>query len=341
MKHHSAIGMYFLIAVSVVTLNVAAERVAASEPLPDASVLAYRSTPRQPKPPTPPKISEVTLTGVVNDVAPKGLTIKAGKTSASKDQTQWLVFAQSDSTEFTIRGTATLDYLRKGQTIEFGAQIAADEKVAKKADEEKVADKLDMLTIVSRKGGLAHLKNGDAKDHAVDPGAGRIEFRKKADSDPILATPDQSDPKAGNGGKAAAKPEAVAGGPKENIAGMIASWDKEKKSLTVTCGQRTIHVDLADIPTINVEIFLSDVKLVPDTKDKSKSRIEGNGVSGHLVPIITGDLDGAKIVVHGTGSESKQGNQCAAKSIEVTLAKPLTGNKKPASSEAKKTAAEE
>ncbi len=122
---------------------------------------------------------------------------------------------------------------------------------------------------------------------------------------------------------------------------MIASWDKEKKSLTVTCGQRTIHVDLADIPTINVEIFLSDVKLVPDTKDKSKSRIEGNGVSGHLVPIITGDLDGAKIVVHGTGSESKQGNQCAAKSIEVTLAKPLTGNKKPASSEAKKTAAEE
>ncbi len=155
MKHHSAIGMYFLIAVSVVTLNVAAERVAASEPLPDASVLAYRSTPRQPKPPTPPKISEVTLTGVVNDVAPKGLTIKAGKTSASKDQKQWLVFAQSDSTEFTIRGTATLDYLRKGQTIEFGAQIAADEKVAKKADEEKVADKLDMLTIVSRKGGLA------------------------------------------------------------------------------------------------------------------------------------------------------------------------------------------
>ena len=57
--------------------------------------------------------------------------------------------------------------------------------------------------------------------------------------------------------------------------------------------------------------------------------------------MMASDLVGAKIVVHGTAAESKQGNQCMAKSIEVTLAKPLTGSKKSTSCRsAKKTAAE-
>jgi fructose-specific phosphotransferase system component IIB len=127
-----------------------------------------------------------------------------------------------------------------------------------------------------------------------------------------------------------AKHEAVAG--KTKIVGRIERCDG--KSLTVTRGQQTIHVDLADIPTINVE--LSDLKLVQDSKDSSKNRVEGKGASGHAVSILVSDLVGAKIVVQGTAAETKSKRQCMAKSIEVTLAKPLT-SKKSTSSEAKKT----
>ena len=282
-------------------------------------------------------ISGVTLFGVINDVQPTGLTIKAGRKSNAKNQTQWFVFAHSDTTEFTIQGTATPDYLRKGQIVEFSGQIVGNEKGADKAKEEKLADKLDELTIVARKGGAAGHNKGGAKDAAAKPGvAARIAAPKAgADPDTILIAPDDAGAKADDSGKPAAKQEAAANGAKKKIVGRIEKCDA--KSLTVTCGQRTIHVDLADEPTIHVQV--SDVKLILDSKDGSKSRLESKDTGGHLVPVPASDLIGAKIVVDGTAVLTKSSRRCAAERIEVTLAKPLTG-KKSASPDAKKTVAE-
>jgi hypothetical protein len=311
-----------------------AQRVIAGEPLPDASVVAYRGRP--PAPPPQPKVSEVTLTGVVKAVQSNGLKIKASKTSKSKDQKDWFVLSMADTTEFTIRGTATADYLHSGQIVIFSGQIVKDEKAAEKAKEEKLAAKVDESTIISRKGGVSHLKKGDAKDQAAAAGGGRVTApASEADPETDLAASDSKKPKADHGGAPAAKSKAASGSPEEKILGRIATCDE--KSLTVTSGQRTIHVDLAETPTIHV--VLSDPKLIPNAKDASKSRIEGKGAGGHVVKMMVSDLVGAKIVVHGTGVESKSGNECMAKSIKVTLAKPLAGDKH-ASPDPKKTVAE-
>lgn len=373
MKRCNVPGICFLFGLTVSALVTAGHAVA-GEPLPDASVLAYRGGPKPPKPQPQPKISEVTLTGRITEVQPTGMWIKAGTSAKSKDQKQWYVQAQSGA-EFTIHGTAEPEYLKTGQTIEFSGQVipdektdtkseektadkAKEEKAADKADEkpvdkadekaadkakeekssdkadekatdkaaekgakkpsgEKVADKVDTLTIVSRKGGSAH--KADAKDHAVDPATARIAAAKDADSDAILTAPTDSDSKAGKGGKPAAKHS----GPKESISGRIATHDD--KGFVVTIGNRTIRADLADIPKINVELSFTDPKVIVDTKDKSKSRIEGKSANGKSTPILFSDLEGSTIVVHGTGAELKQAAQCAAKSIEVTLAKPLSG----------------
>ena len=80
------------------------------------------------------------MTGVIDSVSANGLTIKASKTSKSKDQKQWLVGA-SETTDFTIRGTATPDYLRNGQMVEFSGQVVTTEKSADKAKEDKPGDK--------------------------------------------------------------------------------------------------------------------------------------------------------------------------------------------------------
>jgi hypothetical protein len=114
---------------------------------------------------------------------------------------------------------------------------------------------------------------------------------------------------------------------------MIESCDE--KSITVSIGQRTIHADLAEIPTINV--VLSDPIFAPDAKDASNFKVEGKGPSGKVVTMTGSDLAKAKIVVHGTGKELKSDRQCLARTIDVTLAMPLTG-KKPASSAEKKVA---
>ncbi len=338
MKRRYAIGMCFLLGLSVLAIKTAV-RVVAGEPLPDASVLARGySRPRNQKPPEQPTTSEVTLTGVIDNVRSNGLMIKASKSSKGKDQKEWLVFAQSDSSEFTIRGTAMPEYLRKGQNIELSGQIVSGEK-GDKAKEDKVADKVKELTVFSRKGALAAPKKVGEKDPAVVPGLGRIEAAKPAaDPEAALTAPDEAKSK---GGKSAAKHEAVANGPKEKIIGRIEKYDE--KGLTVARGQQTIHVDLVDLPTINVE--LCDPKLIPDTKDISKSRIEGKGMNGHVVSLLAGDLVGAKIVVQGTATETKSEHQCTAKSIDITLAKPLTGKKstksaKPTLSDDKKTAAD-
>src|SRR5271157_2339124 len=139
MERRSLLEICLLLGLSISAFEVA-ESAIASEPLPDASVVAYKGS-KAPKQPAQPKPSPVTLTGVIETVKANGLTIKAGKTGASKNQQEWLVFAQSDSTTFTIRGTATPDYLRKGQTVEFNGQLDADEKNADKATDAKSADK--------------------------------------------------------------------------------------------------------------------------------------------------------------------------------------------------------
>ena len=132
------------------------------------------------------------------------------------------------------------------------------------------------------------------------------------------------DPKVDGGDN----PKAVSRGPKTKIVGRIAT--RNEKSLTVTCGERTIHVDLADMPTIHVEIVNPNM-----IQDGLKVKIQDATASGRLVTLTSDDLVGSKIVVRGAGAESKLGNRCMAKSIEITLAMPLTG-KKPASAGAKK-----
>jgi hypothetical protein len=124
--------MCFLLGLSACAFEVA-QRVIAGQPLPDASLVAYAGS-RKPKPPAQPKISDVTLTGIISDVQPNGLPIDASKTGKSKNQTQWFVILQAD-TEGTIFGTATFDYLRKGQTIEFSGRIVSNEKVEDKVKE--------------------------------------------------------------------------------------------------------------------------------------------------------------------------------------------------------------
>ncbi|MGO9115094.1 MAG: hypothetical protein ACLP9L_38270, partial [Thermoguttaceae bacterium] len=334
-----------------------AKHVIAGEPLPDASMVAYKAS-KQPKQPAQPKPSAVTLTGVIEAVKSDGLKIKAGKTSISKNQQEWLVFAQSDSTAFTIRGTATPDYMRKGQTVEFSGQFVTNEKdvnkvnegkvadtvkeetvadtgkegkVADKVKEEKIADKVKELTIFSRK--VAAVNKGGAKDRVTNPGRNSRSGTSKAktDSQTTVTKPDDSKAKTGDDAAPATK-VAIIGG-KARIVGRIESCDG--KSLTVTAGQRTIHADLADIPTITVE--LSNPIFVPDGKDGSNNKVEGTGASGKLVTMMASDLIKAKIVVHGMGLESDSDRRCAAKSIDVTLATPLTG-KKPASPEAKNVA---
>ncbi len=111
-------------------------------------------------------------------------------------------------------------------------------------------------------------------------------------------------------------------GAKTKTLGRVESIDG--KSLSVSAGERTIHLDLADEPTIKVE--LTDPKIIPDkNNDIPKTKIEGSGPGGKLVSLTAADLVDAKIIVHGTGTETKTDKQCAAKSIDVTLATPLTG----------------
>ena len=102
MKRSSMIGMCLLAGVSVAILDVAGHAVA-SEPLPDASVVAYRGS-RAPKQPQqkPPTVGDVTLTGVIDALQPNGLKIKASKDNKSKDRKDWFVTSKAD-TEFTIR----------------------------------------------------------------------------------------------------------------------------------------------------------------------------------------------------------------------------------------------
>ena len=322
MKRRSRIGTRLLLGLSLSALAIA-ERVVAGEPLPDASVLAAR--PRTPKPPAQPKEHNLVLYGVVGAVEAKGLTITAGKTSTSTEEKEWLILAQADSTELTIRGTATPDYLRKGQTVEFSGQIVSDEKAADEGKEERLADKVKELKIVSRKS-----KKGGAREHvAHSGGGGRTVARKpEADSEPTSTAPDDdSKTKA----KPAAKP--AAGGPKTKIAGEIISCDG--KGLTVFWGERTVHVDLADEATIKIELV--DPKL---DQEGGKNQFEGAGPNGHLVTMLASDLVGAKIVVHGKGMESESGgNQCMAKRIDITLAAPLAGTKS-TSADAKKSPAD-
>jgi len=364
MKSCSSFKICFLLGLSLSAIEFP-QRAIAADPLPDASVVAYASYKKQAKPPPPPKVSDVTLTGRINAVQANGLMITAGTTSKARNQAKWLVVSAAD-TEVNIHATATLDYLRAGQTIEFSGQIIKgdkaadkpteeksadaskdekatdkpkddkvakqakddkagdkpkDEKVADKTKEEKVADTVEELTIFSHKGDANKAR---VKDHAADPGVGgaRVKPAKpETDSEKPLAESGDSKSATGAASPAKAKTDASAAAAKTKIVGRIAACDA--KSLTVTAGERTIHLDLADTPTIYVE--LSNPKITPDTADIKKTKIEGAGSNGHLVSLLASNLIGAKIVVHGMGQETRSAKQCGAKTIDVTISTPLTG----------------
>ena len=316
MKPLSATRVCILLGLAFSVLATAANAMA-DEPLPDTSLLAAR--PHQPST-SQPKISDVTLTGVIVDAKPGGLTVTASKSGKGKNQKQWLVLS-GGSTEVSIHGLATLDYLRHGHIVEFSGQITPSGNVA---------DKVDDLTIYAYKRKPPSKKGGN-KDQAVDQPGERIEASKAAGDSDVLSLADD-DAKAGDGGNGG-KPAAAAGGSKTKIVARITAHDT--KSLTMTAGERTIHADLGETPTIHVEFH--NPKMV---QSGSKLEIQGTGPSGHLVTFLAKNLSGAKIVARGTGAEGKAGNECMAKDIDITLATPLTGKKPAASAATKKSASE-
>lgn len=269
----------------------------AAEPLPDASQVAYRGGS---KPPAQPKVGDVTLTGTIQSMQTSGLTIKAGKTvkgKTAKSQKQWTVVG-NENTEVTIEGTATLDYLHKGQLVEFTGQVVNDDHVEGKLKELTIVDKKTQSTSSTTKTGTK------TRDHAADPGVGggRIETPKSDDDADTLSVAEAPKTSTASSGKTPAKTTVVvAAGPKTTIVGKVVS--REGNKLTITHGRHVVKIDLAELPAINVR--LSD-RMLAQT--------------------------GAKVVVHGTGAESKTTNQVIAKTIVVTLAEPLTGKKTSSSS---------
>jgi hypothetical protein len=303
MKRLSALRILFALGLAVFIVQFAGFAVA-GEQLPDASELAYAS-PRRPKPPPTPTMSDVTLTGTITTTATNGMTLNASK-SGSKQKTKWFVAAQTDA-DITIHGTATLEYLRKGQTVEFTAQLV---------NNEKLADKLKELTIVARKSGAA--RNEAAKIAAAkDRAAGAAATKTAPGGEASLSVPEDYKPTSKDA-PAGSKADAV--GEKTKIFGRVATIDGNR--FTMSMGERTIHVELIEIPTINVEI--DGPVVISDPKTTSKIKIEGPGASGKLVTLTGDDLIGAKIVVKGHAAELKTNRQCAAKSMDITLAKPLT-----------------
>ena len=207
---------------------------------------------------------------------------------------------------------------------------SAEKSTPDKLNEAELGDKVDEITVLSHRRKPPHKQSG-SREVIPGPGVGdRIATRKPAaDVESALVVPDDD---KSIGGKATGKTD-KAGSNTRITARLVAHDDR---SLTVTAGERTIHVELSALPTIKVE--LSEPVFVPDRKDHAKNKVEGKGTSGKLVSILVSELKGAKIVVYGTGAESKTGNRCLAKSIEITLSAPLTGSK-PASV-ASKTAGE-
>jgi hypothetical protein len=354
MERRTWIGLCLFLGLYVHPYPIA-ERVVAGEPLPDDTFVAYKESKPAKQPPQP-KPSPIYLSGAIQSVQADGLKIKGGKTSDAKNQQEWLVYAQSESTSFTIRGTATPDYLRKGQTVEFSGQLATNEQADSKGDknvaeergavkaiepkvtEEKIVDKVAALTVFSRKVGA--VKKSSTTDHvSKTPRRGsRSESSKAAkDSQTTSAAPTESTAKAETTAKAVETPtfvtKATGPGAKSKIVGRIESSDG--KSFTVTAGHQKIHAELADAPTINVE--LSDPTFVSDSKGGSNNMVEGTGPSGKLVSMLASELVNAKIVVRGMGLETSSDKRCAAKSIVITLATPLTGAK-PTTTETKKLA---
>ena len=191
--------------VALSTALVCSLVLTAADNWPDSSLLAasrHNGNRGQGRRPASPKISDVDLTGTIETVQPGGLMIKAGTSSKAKDQKEWLVVPQAGGTEVVILGTATLDYLHKGQLVEFNGQIVSGDHVD---------GQLETLTIVDKKTKHdATAKKSGGKDAVAAPqGFDRIVIPKQQDDAAPAAPAAQNKQPAGAAGKAAASKPAA------------------------------------------------------------------------------------------------------------------------------------
>lgn len=272
--------------------------------LPPDAMLAKKSGKRPKKKSKPPKIENLSLSGTIEIVQANALKFKTDKSSKSSNGKggknaggqEWIVYPQPNTT-VEIDATATLDYLHKGQIIEFTGLLSGD----------TIAGSVESLTIVPKHGHALGIdgKPGKAKDEGI--GGGRIAPPKPiVDPDLDVAADDTTTTTTTTATDAGtSKPKAVAAptrrtksSVKTSITAKIVSCND--KALEVEAGSRKIHLTLSDIPTI--QVVLDDPRLV---------------------------APGAKVAVQGRGYRAKSGNVCQADSLKVTLIEPLAAKKKP------------
>jgi hypothetical protein len=170
------------------------------------------NSPHQPQ--TQDKVRSVTIEGTVEAIAPGEMRILA-----SKNQKQWLVVSQP-GTKVLVSGKAEDSYLKAGQTVEFYAELDAED-VAK----EKVSELSVVAPQAKDKYGVFAPETKPA-DAAGAPG----------------------DNKKGKHGRRRGVLTHVG----SKVVGRITSRDGNK--LTVHAGKRTIQCELSDLPVINVSL---------------------------------------------------------------------------------------
>jgi hypothetical protein len=168
--------------------------------------------PHQPQ--TPGKVRSVTIEGTVEAAIPGEMRVLA-----SKNQQRWLVVSQP-GTKVLVSGKAEDSYLKAGQTVEFYAELDADD-VAK--------EKITELSVVAPQ----------AKDkYGVFP--------------PEIKPADAAGDPAANWKGKHGRRRGVLTHAGSKVVGRITSRDGNK--LTVHADKRTIQCELSDLPVINVSL---------------------------------------------------------------------------------------
>jgi len=170
------------------------------------------NSPRQP--PTPDKVRSVTIDGTVEAVARGEMRVLN-----SRNQQRWLVVSQP-GTKVLVSGKAEDSYLKAGQTVEFYAELDAED-VAK----EKITELSVVAPQAKDKYGVfaPETKPADAAGAPGDNWKGRHGRRR-----------------------------GVLTHVGSKIVGRITSRDGNK--LTVQADKRTIQCELSDLPVINVSL---------------------------------------------------------------------------------------
>ena len=258
-------------------------------------------------------VHNVTLHGVVSTLDSRGLTITATKNGADQD---WLILAPSDSTQLTIRATATRITCARARRSNSAAESSTVKSLPRRAKRNGCREG-QRVTIVCRKGKSLAVKRAGARDLEAHASGGSGAKARKPDADSETASTESDDDSKTKPDKGD-KPKAAAAGPKIKIAGEIASADD--KGLTVFWGgARSTSI----WPTHRRSRSSSHIRNSSQTVRRSKSRARGRADTRSR---CGQRLVGAKVIVQGKGLENLSGNQCTAKASILPSRKPLKGD---------------